>query len=65
MFGTGTASQLIQFLAGVSVFGYCVMLALNENGANVSSAIKVVVVISALTSIGSIVTALFGVPIAC
>lgn len=60
MFGNGPTSILVAVLAGTAVMAYFMLLALNEGRANVSGAIRLVVVISALTSITSIVNAIFG-----
>lgn len=65
MFGTGWQSQLVAVVSGLAVLVYFVMLALNENGKSVSSGIKIVIVICALSGVTSMVSSLFGLNVSC
>lgn len=60
LFGNGITGVLVSVVAGGAVMLYFTLLALNEGRANVSGAIKLAVVLSALTSLTSIINSIFG-----
>lgn len=65
LFGTGWQSQLVAIVSGLAVLIYFTMLALNENGSSISSALRIVIVICALSGVTSIVSTLFGLNLSC